>query len=436
MGIRGRFRGVPMISVCLYFEVHQPYRLRPYHFFDIGDNGAYFDDAKNRAVVRKVGDKCYLPMTNLLLDLIQKHRDEFHCTFAVTGTALEQFRNWYPEVLDNFKRLADTGCVEFLGETYYHSLASLFSENEFREQVRHHSNLMQSEFGMRPTAFRNTELIYSNHTAGMAADLGFQGLLMEGADRVLDWRSPNFVYRPRFAPHLKLLTKNYRLSDDIAFRFSERSWSEWPLTTDKFAKWAHAISGNGNTLNLFMDFETFGEHQWEDSGIFDFMRVLPEALCRHPEFGFRTVSETMADHAAVGDIDVKNPVSWADTERDVSAWLGNSMQREAIEALYELEERINFLGDPDALETFRKLQTSDHFYYMCTKYFNDGDVHKYFSPYETPHEAYVYYMNVLQDLRQRIKPRPARVVAPRPAPLARAGRRTAKSTASTVSAAG
>jgi alpha-amylase len=395
-------------SVCFYFEVHQPYRLRPYHFLDIGGEGGCFDDAKNREVMRKVGDKCYLPMTDLLLELIDRYGEEFRCTFAITGTALEQFRDWYPEVLDNFKRLAATGCVEFLGETYYHSLASLFSDNEFREQVRLHSQLMRSEFGVQTTAFRNTELIYSNHVAGLAADLGFQGLLMEGADRILDWRSPNFVYRPRFAPHLKVLTKNYRLSDDIAFRFSDRNWSRWPLSADTFAQWTHALAPNGQVLNLFMDFETFGEHQWEDSGIFRFMRDLPEAIRRHPDFRFQTVSETMQAHAAVGDIDAYDPVSWADTERDLSAWLGNSMQREAIEALYEMEERVQFLGDPHILETFRKLQTSDHFYYMCTKYFNDGDVHKYFSPYETPHEAYVYFMNALQDLRQRIKPRPAR----------------------------
>ena len=397
-----------MNSVCFYFEVHQPYRLRPYDFFDIGNNGSYFDDAKNRAVVRKVGDKCYLPMTDLLLELIERHGDEFRCSFAVTGTALEQFRDWYPEVLDNFKRLAATGCVEFLGETYYHSLSSLFSDREFGEQVRLHSNLMHTEFGVHPTAFRNTELIYSNHVASLAADLGFQGLLMEGADRILDWRSPNFVYRPRFAPHLKVLTKNYRLSDDIAFRFSDRNWSGWPLNANKYAEWVHALAGNGNTLNLFMDFETFGEHQWADSGIFNFMRDLPDAIRRHPDFAFRTGSETMNEYAAVGDIDAYDPVSWADTERDLSAWLGNSMQREAIEALYELEERVHFLGDPDLLAVFRKLQTSDHFYYMCTKYFNDGDVHKYFSPYQTPHEAYVYYMNALQDLRQRVKPGPAR----------------------------
>ncbi|MCR9142942.1 MAG: glycoside hydrolase family 57 protein [bacterium] len=397
-----------MNTVCFYFEVHQPYRLRPYHFLDIGGADDCFDDEKNRAVMRKVGDKCYLPMTDLLLELIEKYGQEFRCTFAVTGTALEQFRDWYPEVLDNFKRLADTGCVEFLGETYYHSLASLFSDNEFREQVRLHSQIMRGEFGVQPTAFRNTELVYSNHIAGLAADLGFHGLLMEGADRVLDWRSPNFVYRPRFAPHLKVLTKNYRLSDDIAFRFSDRSWSEWPLSADKFAEWTHAIAGGGQTLNLFMDFETFGEHQWADSGVFEFMRDLPGAIRRHPDFHFQTVSETMLAHPAVGDIDAHDPVSWADTERDLSAWLGNSMQREAIEALYELEGRVQFLGDARILEIFRRLQTSDHFYYMCTKFFNDGDVHKYFSPYETPHEAYVYYMNALQDLRQRIKPRPAR----------------------------
>ncbi len=391
-----------MISVCFYFEVHQPFRLRPYHFFDIG-SGSYFDEEANRRILRKVGEKCYLPMTELLLDVIQKQDTDFRCTFALTGTLIEQLRAWQPEVLDNFKRLADTGRVEFLGETYYHSLSSIFSDREFEAQVRLHGALMRKEFGVRPTAFRNTELIFNNHAAELAANMGFEGMLLEGAERLLDWRSPNYVYHARGAPSFKLLTKNYQLSDDIAFRFSSKAWSEWPLTAEKFGRWTHAVAGNGNVVNLFMDFETFGEHQWADTGIFDFMRSLPEIVKRHPDFDFRTVSECMRRYPAVGAVESEEAVSWADTERDLSAWQGNSMQREATAALYEMEDRVHATGDPTLLDTFRKLQTSDHFYYMSTKYWNDGDVHKYFSPYETPHEAYVYFMNVLQDFRRRLK---------------------------------
>lgn len=391
-----------MISVCFYFEVHQPFRLRPYNFFQIGKDPFYLDDEKNYQVVRKVGDKCYLPTTRLLRHLIQEFGEDFKVSFSVSGLAMEQFRNWYPEVLDEFKRLADTGCVEFLSETYYHSLAALYSEKEFERQVLMHKELMQKELGVTPTAFRNTELIYSNQVANLVRNLGFKTMLMEGVDRILDWRSPNFVYNAKYEPDLKLLLKNYKLSDDIAFRFSEKSWKEYPLSADKFSRWAHSVAGNGETINLFMDFETFGEHQWADSGIFAFLRHLPAEIRKHPDFHFRTVSEVSERYPSRGDIDTHEPVSWADMERDLSAWLGNSMQRQAIEAIYEIEDEVLASGNPDLLDVFGKLQTSDHFYYMCTKYFNDGDVHKYFSPYDSPYDAYIYYMNVLQDFRQRL----------------------------------
>jgi len=392
-----------MPSINFYFEVHQPYRLKPYSFFEIGKNPFYLDDEKNRAIARKVGDKCYLPTTNILLDLIHKHKDKFKFSFSISGTAIEQFRNWYPEVLQNFKKLADTGNVEFLAETYYHSLSALISEEEFRTQVKMHSKLIEKEFGVRPTAFRNTELIYSNHIAWLAHSLGFETILLEGAEKILHWRSPNFVYRPAHTPEIKCLLKNYKLSDDIAFRFSEKSWVEHPVTADKYANWLHQIAGNGQVINLFMDFETFGEHQWEDSGIFDFLKDLPDKVFQHPDFEFCTVSEAAAKYEVVGEIETDIPVSWADIERDLSAWLGNSIQNEAFHALYELEKDVKKLDRPELLDIFRKLQTSDHFYYMCTKYFNDGDVHKYFSPYTSPYDAYIYFMNVLQDFRQRMQ---------------------------------
>ncbi len=394
-----------MNTVCMYFEVHQPYRLRPYTFFDIGQSPFYMDDRMNREVLAKVSKKCYIPATRLLLDLISELGDDFRVSFSITGVAIEQFREWQPEVLDNFKRLADTGRVEFLGETYYHSLSSLVAQEEFERQVRQHTELMEREFGQTPRAFRNTELIWSNHIAYFVRQMGFETMLMEGADHVLGWRSPNFLYTSKYKPELKLLLKNYRLSDDIAFRFSQRSWAEFPLSANKFASWVHSHAGAHEILNLFMDFETFGEHQWADSGIFEFLSALPRMVQSHPDFCFRTVSETAGEHRSVGEIDFDAPVSWADTERDVSAWLGNSMQREAISALYDLAPLVERAADPGLSRAFGLLQTSDHFYYMCTKKFRDGEVHKYFSPYESPYDAYIYFMNALHDFRQRLEDR-------------------------------
>ena len=391
-----------MNSICLYFEVHQPFRLRPYSVFEIGNNPFYLDQDKNHQIMRKVGDKCYLPTTRLLLELIEHYRGDFRITFSVTGTAMEQFRHWYPEVMDQFKRLADTGQVEFLAETYYHSLASLYSRQEFHKQIHKHVELMQSELGVTPRAFRNTELIFSNQVAALVSEMGYKTILMEGADHLLGERSPNHVYRHAHHPELRCMLKNYRLSDDIAFRFSDRNWSEYPLSADKFSRWIHSHAGSGETFNLFMDFETFGEHQWADSGIFDFLRFMPEAIMKHPDFAFRTVSEAAQRHPVRDTVESDHPISWADTERDISAWTGNALQQQAINAIYELEEQVYASQVPELIDIYGKLQTSDHFYYMCTKYFNDGDVHKYFSPYQTPHDAYIYYMNVLHDFRQML----------------------------------
>ncbi|MDH5720648.1 MAG: glycoside hydrolase family 57 protein [Spirochaetia bacterium] len=392
-----------MTSICFYFEVHQPFRIKPYGYFQIGHDPFYLDDNKNYAVLRKVSDKCYLPTTNLLLELIERYKGRFKVSFSLTGVLIEQFKMWYPEVLDNFKKLADTGCVEFLGETYYHSLSSIIEEEEFRKQVKMHTKLIQDEFGQTPKAFRNTELVYSDHIAYLAKDMGFKTILAEGAERLLHWRTPNYVYKPEHTEGIKCLLKNYKLSDDIAFRFSERGWKEFPLTAEKYSNWVHSIAGDGQTVNLFMDFETFGEHQWEDSGIFNFLNHLPEKIFQHPDFEFETVSAVSEKYEPVGTIATSDLVSWADIERDISAWLGNSIQQEAFHSLYELKNEVYALNDPGFLDTFRKLQTSDHFYYMCTKYFNDGDVHKYFNPYSSPYDAYIYFMNVLQDFRQRMK---------------------------------
>ena len=391
-----------MISICMYFQVHQPNRLRNYSFFNIGE-GEYFDDEINRRILKKVAENCYLPTTRLLLFLIQRYGEYFQFSFSLTGTFIEQLRKWEPEVLDQFKRLADTGHVEFLAETYYHSLASLYSEAEFKEQVRKHVATIKREFGLTPSAFRNTELIYNNRIAQVVSDMGYIAVLLEGADRLLGWRSPNYVSVPRNNPELKCFMRNYRLSDDIAFRFSAKEWVEYPLTADKFARWIYKISNMGDVVNLFMDFETFGEHQWKDTGIFNFLQTLPGIIQEYGNFYFRTISATARKLTAFGFVDTEKTLSWADLDRDASAWIGNSMQQEALDAVYELEGIVKEKGDPEILDIWRKLQTSDHFYYMSTKYLSDGAVHRYFNPYRSPHEAYIFFMNVLQDFRQKLE---------------------------------
>ncbi len=389
-----------MASTCFYFQVHQPYRLRHYTIFDTA--GDYFDEASNAQICRKVANKCYLPTNRLLLELIKKHNGRFKVSFSITGVLLEQLKRYCPEALESFQQLAATSCVEFLAETYHHSLSFLFSKQEFVEQVQAHTQAIQRYFGLTPRIFRNTELVYNNSVADTVEKMGlFDAVLGEGADHILGYRSPNYVYRPQSCHNLKLLLKNYRLSDDMAFRFSNRHWSHWPLTAEKFASWINAVNGNGYVVNLFMDYETFGEHQWADSGIFNFLRHLPHEILRYPDNDFKTLSEAISDYPAVGEVDVPNLTSWADTERDLSAWLGNAMQQNAAYQLYNLESKIKGSGDADVLDCWRKLQSSDHLYYMCTKYFADGDVHKYFNPYGSPYDSYINFMNVLDNLSTR-----------------------------------
>jgi alpha-amylase len=389
-----------MASVCFYFQVHQPYRLRNYTIFDTDSN--YFDDAKNAQICRKVAHKCYLPANQLMLELIKRYNGRFRISYSITGCLLEQLETYAPEVLETFKELAATGCVEFLGETYYHSLSSLYSHNEFIEQIKAHKRTIRRLFGQTPKVFRNTELIYNNQLAELIEQIGgFDAILAEGADHILGYRSPNFVYKPPKCKHLKLLLKNYRLSDDIAFRFSNRDWSQWPLNAHKFASWVNSVNGCGFVVNLFMDYETFGEHQWEDTGIFNFLRHLPEETLKHRDNDFKTPSEVAANHEAVDTIDVPYTISWADIERDLSAWLGNPMQQNAVSELYRLEEKVKNTEDEYIIRDWRKLQISDHFYYMCTKWFADGDVHKYFNPYDSPYDSYINFMNVLDNLNSR-----------------------------------
>ncbi len=389
-----------MPSVCFYFQVHQPIRLRHYTVFDRNDT--YFDDYKNASICRKVANKCYLPANRLILDLIRRFDGRFKVAYSITGVLLEQLLTFSPEVMSTFDALAETGCVEFLAETYYHSLSFLYSRNEFVDQVNKHTETINNYFGQKPRIFRNTELIYNNELATLIESTGnFDAIITEGADHILGYRSPNFVYKPKDCNHLKLLLKNYALSDDIAFRFSNRDWTQWPLTADKFAQWISDVNGNGNVVNLFMDYETFGEHQWKDTGIFDFMRHLPGMVLRHPDNNFKTPSEVVKSYQPVGIVDVPHIISWADIERDLSAWVGNAMQSNAIHELYRLERKIKQTANEKIISDWRKLQVSDHFYYMCTKYFADGDVHKYFNPYNSPYDSYINFMNVLGHLQSR-----------------------------------
>ncbi|MCC6385098.1 MAG: glycoside hydrolase family 57 protein [Bacteroidia bacterium] len=399
-----------MPSVCFYFQVHQPYRLRRYSFFDLGKDHFYEDGEKNRAILNKVSDKCYLPANALMLELIKKYKRKFNISYSISGVALEQFEVYRPDVLKSFIELAKTGCVEFLSETYYHSLSFIFSKKEFQRQVQMHRLAIEKHFNQTPLIFRNTELIYNNSIASVAEKMGFKGILCEGVDRILGNRSPNFVYRAKGCKKIKVLPKNYRLSDDIAFRFSDRNWNEWPLHADTYASWIHKIAGNGQIINLFMDYETFGEHQWESTGIFDFMKYLPGEILKHQDFNFITPSEAIKKYKAQETFDSPAYTSWADAERDLSAWLSNNMEKEAIRRLYSLEKSVLATKDEDLIHTWGKLQTSDHFYYMCTKFWSDGDVHKYFSPYDSPYDAYIYYMNALSDFESSIKSRKAKPV--------------------------
>ena len=389
-----------MPSVCLYFQVHQPYRLRRYSVFDTDRN--YFDDYRNAEVVRKVAAKCYVPANRCMLDLIKRHEGRFRLAYSLTGVLLDQLQAHAPEALEGFQRLAETGCVEFLAETYYHSLAFLYSREEFVEQVEMHQRKIESLFHCAATTFRNTELIYNNELAEAAHLLGFKTVLAEGADHILGYRSPNFVYQAPALP-IRVLLKNFRLSDDIAFRFSNRAWSEWPLSVEKFTRWVNQVNGNGYVVNLFMDYETLGEHQWKDTGIFDFFLHLPDEILRHPNNDFRQPGEVAAAYEPVGEFDAPHLISWADTERDLSAWLGNAMQSNALKELYALEPAIRGGGDEHLLADWRRLQASDHFYYMCTKYFGDGEVHRYFNPYESPYDSYINFMNVLDNLATRTR---------------------------------
>jgi len=453
-----------MPAVNFYFQVHQPFRLKPFSFLEIGKNPDYFEsqrfETNNQEIFNKVAQKCYYPASRLLLQMLYDNPG-LKLSFSFSGVFLDQAEVYQPQLLEIFKEMVKTGRTEILAETYYHSLAFLFSKQEFELQVRKHRHRIKKIFNYTPTTFRNTELIYSNELGLELEKMGYNAVLTEGADRVLGWRNPNFLYYPhlkhgkylvenfrpkgfkeslendknitttkphlRYAfsgkaedlsnqiefdlaqiekdlhePKIKLFLKNYRLSDDIAFRFSQKTWNEFPLTAQKFTGWVNQINGEGEIVNLFMDYETFGEHQWQETGIFDFVKYLPHQILKHPDNYFTTPSEATKELHVKDFVDVPQYISWADTERDLSAWLSNDLQHEALSKIYDLETKVKKSGDNELIEDWRKLQTSDHFYYMCTKYWNDGDVHKYFSPYNSPYEAYIYFFNAVHDLELRL----------------------------------
>lgn len=392
-----------MRSICLYFQVHQPFRLRTYRFFNIGDDHHYYDDYQNRQIIKRVAEKCYLPANKMMLDLIREYGTAFKLSFSISGTALEQLQQYAPEVIKGFRQLADTGCVEFLAETYSHSLSSLGNGEEFVRQVNRHSDTIETLFGKKPVTFRNSELIYSDGIGEMVTQMGFTTLMTEGAKHILGWKSPNYMYCSARNPKLKLLLRNFRLSDDIAFRFSTQSWPEWPMTAEKFTGWLNGIEPREEVVNIFIDYETIGERQWKETGIFDFFTALPKVVLSKSNFSFSTPSEVSKILQPVAQLHVPHPISWADEERDLTSWLGNELQDEAFSKLYSLTERVQTVDDPGIKRDWQYLQTSDHFYYMCTKWFSDGGVHKYFNPYPSPYEAFINYMNVLSDFTIRLE---------------------------------
>jgi alpha-amylase len=394
-------------GVVVYLHVHQPWRIKNYSIFDTATDHQYFNDdsetdRNNQKILRKVADKSYRPMNALLRRLLDTY-PEFKFSLSITGTLLEQAEAWAPDVIEDFRALVATGRVELVAETYYHSLAFFYSREEFERQVDAHAAKIEELFGVKPTAFRNTELAYNDELAKWADTRGYKAILAEGWDSVLSWRSSNFVYHPAGTRDIKLLLKNYRLSDDLAFRFSDKAWEHFPLHANKYSDWIDAALGErGEVMNLFMDYETFGENVWEDTGIFDFFSQFVDQWLSREDHTFYTVTEATETFESADEVSMPNTVTWADSERDLTAWLGNSMQQESMKYLYELENDVMRTGDESLIADWRKLTTSDHPYYMCTKWSHDGDVHAYFSPYDSPYDAFLYYMNALRDVRYRL----------------------------------
>ena len=391
-----------MKSVCLNFQIHQPFRYRKYRFFDIGNDAYYYDDFANETFMRKVADQSYLPANKIILEQILKYKGKFKVTYSLSGVVIDQFKLYAPEVIESFAKLAATGCVEFLSETYANSMVSLNDKDLFESQVKAHDDLIEELFGRRPKVFRNTELIYSDELGDIVQKMGFEAMITEGAKHVLGWKSPNYLYCNGLNPRLKVLMRNFRFSDDLSFRFGNKAWNEYTLTAEKYAGWMALLPKEEEVVNVFINYETFGQLQLKGTGIFDFLKNLPGAILKTGQLQFATPSEVVATLQPVSAVHVLYPISWADEERDLSAWLGNELQKEAFDKLYQLKGRMNLCHDATLLKDWDYLQTIDHFYYMCTKFFSDGEVHKYFNPYSTPYEAFINYMNILSDFKIRL----------------------------------
>ena len=387
----------------MYFQIHMPFRLRRYRFFDIGIEHYYYDDYSNESILRRVADNSYLPANKVLLNAIKEHGDKFKVAFSISGPALDQFELYAPDVLESFKELAATGQVEFLCETDSHSLVSLINRDEFEKQVNNHKLKINRFFGQSPVVFRNTELIYSDLIGSYVNNMGFEAMITEGTKQILGWKSPNYIYCSSLNPRLKLLLRNFKLSDDISFRFSNRHWNEYPLTTEKFAKWLNSIDKNRENINLFVDYQTFGSRQSVDSGILEFLKYLPATIFKRTEYTFCTPSEAARFHQPVAPVSVQYPISWADEERDITAWLGNDLQNEAFTKLYNLRDLVLLCPDPKIQIDWKYLQSSDHFYYMSTKFFSDRPILANINPFDSPYDAFINYMNVLNDFSIRVK---------------------------------
>lgn len=391
-----------MTAICFYFQIHQPFRLKNYRFFDIGNDHYYYDDFANDDIITRIAHKSYLPANEMLLDIIKANGKKFKVAFSISGTALEQLEQYVPEFIDSMKELAATGCVEFLSETYSHSLSALEDVEEFVAQVKAHDEKIYQLFGQKPKVFRNTELIYSDDIAAMVASMGFKGAITDGAKHILGWKSPNYLYNAASAPKLKLLLKNSKLSDDISFRFSNSEWTSYPLTADKYIDWIASLPQEEQLVNLFMNYETFGELQPQQSGIFEFMKALPQFAAER-NVQFWSPSEVISKLKPVSEMSVPSPISWADEARDTSAWLGNTLQQEAVKKLYSIGERVRLCQDKRIKQDWNYLQASDHFFYMSTKHNSDGNVHSHYSPYDSPYTAFTNYMNVLSDFMIRVE---------------------------------
>ena len=391
-------------SICIYFQIHHPERLRKYQFFDIGKKHNYFDNYANRSELEDLAENCYLPANALLLDLIKKYEGKFKVAFSISGSAIDQLEMHTPEVIRSFQELAQTGQVEFLAETYSHSLASLSEDtDEFELQVKRHSTAIKELFGKKPVTFRNTSLIYSDKIGKRVADLGFKTMLTDGAKHVLGWKSPNFVYKNALDENLTLLLKNSKLSDDIAIRFSDRNWSEYPLTSEKYADWVSHSLQDTEVLNLFMNYEVIGHYNRAESGIFDFLRYFIQQIAENPNYQFLLPKEVTKKHTAKDILPVPYPISWTDEERDITSWLGNELQKEAFTELFKIQPLVKKKKNAELNEDYSRLQASEHFYFMRTKLFSGADYHKYILPYESPYEAFINYMNVLSDFIERVK---------------------------------